>query len=343
MRLLPLVFIFSAAIAAADTPAKKPPVLAGVDVFGAHRVSADELVAAAGFTIGMPAALDDPAFDKAIEDATAAIKAKWDFAFVKVSPINYFGTGPDAGKTYVTIDVVEKGDEARMKFAAAPKGTVKDPAGLVAAWNAYEDKMWPLLQKGELEVGKCRGGLHCALGFGHDSLRDLEDAFIDGAPKHWRALRDVLRKDKDVAKRAAAAFVLAYAGPADRVVTALVPSIDDPSGLVRNNVVRVLVEIQEKSKKPIVPVGPLLRALRMPEVTDRNKAAYALQYLVATDPDRFRAQVLKEAGDTLVEMTALAQPNNRDPAVAILTSLAGKDLGSPAAWRAWVNAQRSPK
>jgi hypothetical protein len=151
----------------------------------------------------------------------------------------------------------------------------------------------------------------------------------------------VLRHDRDNADRAAAAFVLAYAGPRERVVAALVPSIDDPDPEVRNDVVRVLVEIQHHADAPVVPAAPLLRALRFPLATDRNKAAFALQYLVARAPDRFRADVLREAGDTLVAMTALAQPNNRDPAVAILTSLAGADLGSPGAWMLWVAAERA--
>lgn len=324
--------------AAADAP--PPAVLAGVDVFGSRTLASDDVIRVAGLELGMPAQLGDPAFEKAIEDATARIQAKWDLAFVRLSPILYFG-GENKGKTFVTIDLVDRGDEARMRFAPAPRGHVADPGGLLAAWMSAEDDANKLLATGELDVGKCRGGLHCALGFGHASLRDREDLFIAGAPKRWRALVDVLRHDRNDARRGAAAFVLAYAGPVDRVVAALVPSIDDPDPLVRNNVVRVLVEIQHHAQAPVVPVEPLLRALRFPETTDRNKAGYALQYLVAADPARFRDQVLREDGDLLVEMTGLAQPNNRDPAVAILTSLAGADLGSPGAWLLWVAAERA--
>ncbi len=341
MRILLASLLFLAAAPAfADAPPE--PVLAAVDVFGS-KLKSDDVIAAAGLTIGMKAGLDDDVFEKALVDAKARIAAKWDLAFVRVSPISYFGSSPDAGKTFVTIDLVDKGDEARMKFAPEPKGHVKDPGGLIAAWIAYEDQAWKLVNAGELKTGECKGGLHCALGFGHDSLRGLEDQFIQGAPARWRALRDVLRKDKDGKRRGAAAFVLAYAGPVDRVVGALVPSIDDPDPLVRNNVVRVLLEIQAHADKPVLPLEPILRALRYPEVTDRNKAAFALQYLVAKDPDRFRAQVLAEDGDLLVAMTALSQPNNHDPAVAILTSLAGKDLGSPAAWKRWVADQRAAR
>jgi hypothetical protein len=341
MRVIPLLVLLLAAPAFADAP--KEPVLAAVDVFGSHALSSDDVIAVAGLTLGMPAGLDDAAFEKALTAASDRIEAKWQLAFVRVSPISYFGSSPDAGKTFVTIDLVDKGDEARMAFAKEPTGDVADPGGLVAAWIAYEQQAWKLVNDGELETGQCKGGLHCALGFGHDSLRGLEDQFIAGAPKHWRALRDVLRKDKNETRRAAAAFVLAYAGPVDRVVGALMPSIDDPDPGVRNNVVRVLLEIQQRAATPVLPLEPILRALRYPEVTDRNKAAFALEYLVAKDPAKFRKQVLAEDGDLLVAMTALSQPNNRDPAVAILTSLAGKDLGSPEAWKQWVAEQRAAK
>ncbi len=326
----------------APSAVKKPPVpiLAAVDVFGSHEVAAADVLAVAGLKLGTPAAFDDPAFNASLAAAQARIEQKWQFAFVRVSPIMYFA-GDNAGKTYVTIDLVDRGDEARMTFAPAPTGTIADPDGLIAAWIAYEKTANELLGKGLLDVGKCKGGLHCALGFGHDSIRAVEDTFIDDAPKQFRALCDVLRHDHDERRRAAAAFVLAYGGDAAHVVAALVPSVDDPSGLVRNNVVRVLVMIQQPAAEPVVPLEPILRALQFPEVTDRNKAAYALAGLATTAPDRFRAQILAEAGDTLVEMAALAQPNNRDPAVEILTALAGKDLGSPGAWRAWLVAWRA--
>src|SRR4029079_3392068 len=129
----------------------------------------------------------------------------------------YFA-GPDAGKTFVTIDLVDRGDEARMAFAAAPSGSIAAPDGMVAEWIASEEKAYDLLGKGELDVGKCKGGFHCALGFGNPAIAGVEDKLIAEVPTHLTALCDLLRHDRDAKRRAAAAFLLAYGSDRDPVV-----------------------------------------------------------------------------------------------------------------------------
>jgi len=323
-------------------PAKAPAVLAAVDVFGSAKVPAADVLAEAGLELGGPADLKDEAFHARLDEAEARVRARFGFAFIKMSAINYFA-GPDAGKTYVTIDLVDAGDEARLRFAAAPTGTPEDPAGLIAAWTEYEDAAWKLLRAGTLKTGTCRGGFHCALGFGHPDLASREDRFIAEAPRHMAALRTVLTDDGDENHRGAAAYLLAYGADRAEVVAALVPAIRDSSGLVRNNAMRVLVMLQEGAPTEMLPLDPLLAAMRFPLTTDRNKATYAVLNLIKRNPDRYRAQVLTEVGDLLVQMVTMSQPNNRDPAISILEALSGQKLGTDAAaWRTWVDGQRPP-
>jgi hypothetical protein len=323
-------------------PAHGPGTLAAIDVYGAKHAAADEIIATAGLAVGSPFAMGDETSDEKMAAATERLKARYHFAFVELSPISYFGSSPDAGKVFITIDVVEPEDAARLEMSPAPTGEVADPEGIVAAWLDYEKAVWPLMRSGQLKPPfSCKGGMHCALGFKHPDLEKREDLFIAKVPDHVAELAAVLHGDRDAKKRAAAAFALAYGRDRAQVVEALVPSIGDPESVVRNNVIRVLVEIQHEAHALVVPLPPLLRAMTFPTTTDRNKAAYALSFAVKVASAEQRAQVIREVGDILVAMAAMKQPNNRDPALDILKALSGEDHGTDVtAWRAWLGRAR---
>jgi hypothetical protein len=328
--------------AAAARPAGQPKTLAAIDVFGSRRVSNDEIIAASGLVAGGAVMFpSDPLFEQ-LEAVQRRLTERFHFAFVEVSPISYFGDHPDANKVFITIDVVDADDTARMKFAPAPSKTVADPAGLVAAWLDYEAAVWPLHNSGAYKGPyTCKGGMHCALGFNHPDLESREDLFIAKVPKCVAELTAMLRDDREDKRRAAAAFALAYAHDRQQVIDALVPSIDDPSGLVRNNVMRVLVVIQQKADAVVVPLAAVLRAMHFPTTADRNKAAYALVEIAKRSSPADRVRIAREVGDVLVAMAAMSQPNNRDPAVQILRAISGEDHGTDAAgWRAWLARQR---
>lgn len=318
-------------------------LLAAIDVFGARHVPADEIIATAGLETGGTVVFPSDELTAKVEAATRRLKERYHFAFVKLSPIGYFGASQDAGKLFITIDVVEPEDADRLKFAPQPTEDVPDPAGLVAAWLEYDAAVWPLQRSGAYKGPfTCKGGMHCALGFNHPDLEHREDVFIEKAPDHVAELTAVLRKDRNEDRRGAAAFVLAYARDRKQVIDALLPSIDDPSSGVRNNVVRVLLMIQLKADAVVVPIKAALHALRFPTTTDRNKAAYLLTGIAKHASPADRARIAREAGDTLVAMAAMQQPNNRDPAIDILKAISGEDHGTDAtAWRAWLDHQRA--
>jgi hypothetical protein len=329
--------------AAAAKPAAQPKTLVAIDVFGSRRVSNDEIIATSGLVAGGTVVFPSDELFEQLDAAKRRLAERYQFALVEVSPISYFGNSPDANKVFITIDVVDADDTARMKFAPAPSKTVADPAGLVAAWLDYEAAVWPLHNTGAYKGPyTCRGGMHCALGFNHPDLERREDLFIDKVPDHVAELTAVLRDDREAKRRAAAAFALAYARDRQQVIDALVPSIDDPSELVRNNVMRVLVMIQQKADAVVVPLAAVLRAMHFPTTVDRNKAAYALVEIAKRSPPADRVRIAREAGDVLVAMAAMSQPNNRDPAVEILQSISGEFHGTDAAaWRAWLARQRA--
>jgi hypothetical protein len=329
-------------------PSEPEPVvtesaLAGVDVFGVRTVTREEVIEVLGLMLGEPVDMGSDVVRNELAAARMRLEERFGFAFVKLSPISYFA-GPDAGKVYITVDVVERGDEERMRFSPEPTEEIADPGGLIAAWAEYEERALALMRSGELDLsegGVCRGGFHCALGFGHPDLEPYEERFIAKVPKRLDELCRAVRRDRDPARRAAAAFLLAYENDREQVIEALVPSIDDPSPLVRNNALRVLAMAQKDADAAVLPLAPLLRALEFPETSDRNKAGHALAYLVKKAADRFRPAILREAGDVLLEMAAMSQPNNRDPALHVLRALSGKDHGADVeAWRRWVDEYR---
>jgi hypothetical protein len=288
-----------------------------------------------------PSPIDDE-LRATLKAAKDKLMATGRFAYARASMIAYFA-GPHAHEGYVTIDLVDKGDEARMKFADPPIGAVDDPGGLVAAWQAYEQKFLELLQAGALQIGTepppCRA-LHC-LSFDHPDLAPYDERFAREVPPHFADLVKVLREDADPEKRGAAAYLLAYGSPAQAVVDALVPSVRDGDSLVRNDVIRVFTQLPQRAPDANVPLAPFLDALDFPDTTDRNKAAYALLALASRAPDDCRGPILGKDGDILLAMLALAQPNNRDPARRILAALAGKDLGEDVgAWNAWLRSAR---
>jgi hypothetical protein len=247
--------------------------------------------------------------------------------------------------THLTVDLVDAEDRAqRMAFAPEPAGTHADPDGLIALWNEYEAKAIGMMMDGTLAPvadEKCPFW-HC-VSFGHPSLHPYRDAFARRVPPVERELAAVLREDKREEHRGAAAYLLAHLSSGESVVQLLLPSLRDASSLVRNNAMRVLFMISSEHPEIAIPLGPVLEALRFPTTTDRNKAAGILEGITRRAVTaETRAQILAGAGELLVDMLALRQPANHDPAYRILKQLAGRDLGEREvdAWRAWVKAQR---
>ena len=329
---------------ASPPPATKasPAELDRIDVFGSKRLGRDEVLARWGDRLAELVRRgpgDDALWQKktALE---AEIGAAGDLAFVDLAIVGYHaGQG-----AYLTVDLVDAEDRARrMRFGPEPTGTPLDPDGLIALWREYEEKMWKLMDEGAVRsvVEKCPFW-HC-ITFAHESLIPYRDAFAKRVQPVERELAAVLREDRRAVHRAAAAFLLAHLPSGERVVELMLPSITDPDALVRNNAMRVLAMIAREHPEIPIPLAPILEALHFPTTLDRNKAAAIIEGITRRGVTaEVRAQILGAAGDVLVDMLALKQPNNHDFAYLILKHLAGRDLGEHAvdAWRAWARAPR---
>ncbi|MBN1208578.1 MAG: HEAT repeat domain-containing protein [Myxococcaceae bacterium] len=326
---------------AAPVPPSTVYTFEGVEVFGSRKVPKEKLLE----VIGLPAPntridVSKGDFVTLLQESKKRLTETWPFALCNYSVVQY----PPTGTMRVTVDLVDEGDEWRMRFSPAPQGNVPDPEGLIAAWQDYSKTVFELQRKGEIPnhgVGTCRA-IVCHWGFSHPALASREQKFIEGVPRNFDALVRVLREDSDEARRMGVVMLLAYGPSREQVVEAVIPSVRDPYTGVRNEVLRTLGAAQEGQPRVIIPLERVLEALWFPRSTDRNKAGWALVRIVETEGAARRQQILDTSGEMLVQMAGMQQRIDHEPARKVLTILAGRDLGADEqAWRAWFEQTRT--
>ena len=314
------------------------PYIASIDTFGSSHINEVNLKETLGSELQAwlnKGLKGDPTAPEIEKQLTAKIKAKFDVATADWSIIQYFET--DDLAIHVTLDVVEKKDVAkRMPFSAAPTGEFKDPDGLIAAWNTYEDTALDLVEAGQVEpeAEECVA-FHCPFGHKHAQLKKYEKIFVDGVKKHADTLLKIQAQDKRADYRAAATYLLAYLKDGHKVVDAMVGRIHDPDATVRNNALRVLGDVAEFHPDLVIPHKPVLEALNFPRVSDRSKALYVL-YLLTLNSGQVRDELLKSTVPTLLTLMACKQPDHQEISHAILRKLSGKEFAQTDA-RAWEN------
>lgn len=303
-----------------------------VDIYGTTKISNEKIKAEFDSELTTIArASKDNSFRTSTNGLDATIKAlssiigklmlTENFAYIHVSPVNYYKYQP---VIYITIDVVEKGDMRRLVyFSPEPKLSITDPNHLISTWLEYEKTANNITNKQNAPTTfKSCPAHHCTYGFEHPSLLKYKNSFST-AENYKSDLVKILRNDKDAIKRGAAAFVLAHIKSDQELVRLLLPSVNDSSSHVRNNVMRVLALALEKNNNLKVPLNKIIDALNFPETTDRNKALYVLSSL-ANNPKN-SVYIKKQAGSHLISTLKLEQPNNHDPSYDILKKISGKN------------------
>ncbi len=322
------------------TPGALPkPFVAGMDTYGSKRINEIVLKDLLGNDLdkwvqmglsGDPAALDMEM------KLTKKIKEKFGFAVVEWSIVEYF-----EGETrplYITLDVVEAAEvAARMPFLPQPTGEFKDPDGLIKAWNEYQDIAIELVETGEIEpeADECVA-FHCPFGHSAPRLKRFEKPFVDGVKKNAKALIEIQTSDKRGDWRAAATYLLAYLKDGKKVISLMVDRIKDSDVEVRNNALRVLGDIAEFHTELIIPVQPVLEALRFPRVSDRSKALY-VAYLTALSSQDARNQILKKWVPELLTILECKQVDHKELSQGILRKISGKEYASNdiTSWKSW--------
>ncbi len=305
-------------------PAEKaePYRLAGVDIFGNNSTPDKEILAILGVKEG------DEINPEVVTRLDRKIRDSGKFAYSKVSSAA-FGDR----KSYLTVDVVEKGEEERLKLGEAPTGTVEVPAEVLDWMRRYEKAAFQMFQirpKGFKDIEE-----------GHyldrdPGLREYEEKMLEMVPAHYDVLVKALLEDKDPEKRASCATLLGYANDKRAVVGPLEKALKDPDVQVRANAARALIPIAYLSARNRIPfpMEPILELLHYPNASDRNKAVALLLHLAGNDENH--AAIRDRASDVLVKIVGANQPAQREHSLTLLAIVSGQDYGrDPEKWKAW--------
>jgi len=325
MALLPLTI---SAQSATSPPEGAPYTLAGIDVFGTGKTPDSVILGILGIQQG---AEINPAVVTALDEK---LRKSGKFAYSRVS-----SAGFGDRKSYLTVDVVELGEERRFKFNPAPTGEVAVPQNVLDWVHRYEKASVQLFQTLPRRLKDINAGHFLDSDPG---LREYEEKMLEMVPENYDVLVKALREDKDTGKRAACATLLGWASDKRAVIIPLEEAMKDPEVQVRTNAARSLLPIAYLSAntKVLFPMEPVLEMIHYPTSADRNKAAAILLQL-AIDPVN-HAVIREKAGDVLVQMAGAKQPAQREHSITLLTIITGEKHGKDVAkWKAWWKAQKA--
>ncbi|MDI9818509.1 MULTISPECIES: HEAT repeat domain-containing protein [unclassified Legionella] len=280
------------------------------------------------------------------EKMVAKIKQVDDFAEVKLLTVYY----PIEQRSFATLDIVKQSETYRIPAHNSVKHgqrviLSKDIKALFQVWDDYNTQKMQMAKANKYDFSKTSCPvMHCTWGFDQDDIKNTLPKLREGVVKHKQALFNIIKNSKNDQARADAIFILANDTNYQSLANFLINYTDDASDLVRNNVMRVLGAIVAKQKIPQLDVNRIIQALNYPYVTDRNKAAYVLLGLIKSD-SASHAQVIKQAGYTLVDLLKLRQPNNHDFAYEILKEISHKNYGEYdyQSWSQWIDEEQNSK
>jgi hypothetical protein len=335
-----MTLLISLLLAAAPASAQSTATLRGVDVYRSKVFTAEKARAMFGPRLNeivfmrnqhRPASTEKAEMTrKAIERETAKIPG---IADVKLAVTEYFTSVDHA--MYVTFDVVDETDRARLAFLPQPKKTFPDHDGLLAAWKSYYELGSNLSKRGQMPVDRpdCPG-FYCLWGGVTPELDALQKRFIAGATARERDLRAVLAWDADADKRAAALFVLSYGSRGEKVVESSLAALKDPSAAVRGAGLQILADIINHRKDLRVDADMIIPLLDDPSGSVRGKT---LGLLVPMVDDPVQRKKILTAAPRLIEILKLTEPGSHDLAFTVLGQLSQKtfDRRDYASWEKW--------
>jgi hypothetical protein len=278
-----------------------------------------------------------------LEALTKNLKVKiaklGEFAYLNISPVFY----PSDRSVHISIDVVDKKDSERLAyFLPNPSGSFSDPEGLLQTFAEYQTVENEILVKDKnFKLPKTCPAFHCFMGFEDQRLQKYAPIFNSLVPQNKDKLMAILKEDKNPKKRAIAVFLLAHIQDGEELIKAILPSIYDSDGAVRNNTMRVLAQAVTLVKPKNFPIQDILQAIDFPTEPDRNKALYVISALAAQP--QYAAYIRQHAAQIILTQLKMLQPNLSGSAHVILIEISGKYYGQRdyAAWEKWLKANQA--
>lgn len=263
-----------------------------------------------------------------------------EFSVAKVSTVYY----PDELKIYTTLDLVRQQDTNRIpkpkkKRKNKPINLSADLTELFSLWDTYQENKLSLIRENKLDFSQLQCPVpHCVWGFDQQERKEVLPKFQKGIQLHQSTLKKIIQSGTDNELRQKAIFILGHDSDYQSLAKFLLQFSDDEDDVIRNNALRVIGAIVEQHADVKLNLSRIIQALNFPLVTDRNKAAYVLAGYVRHHP-KSHQRVIKQAGDTLLAMLRLHQPNNHDFAYQILKTVSHQNFGERdfAAWEKWMH------
>lgn len=290
----------------------------GFEIIGNHKIAKEEILSQIPIKVG----------DVYKEDLNlwqqwcGKLKSQFKFHYSQCSSVRYINF-----QAYFVVEIVEDGYEYRNQFRPYPQKSI--PFASQEILDLYErlyKRLWELFSKG---VGVKESTDKGFLDFDDIEMHEIVEKLIKLTPAYRDNLLEVLEKDRNINKREKAANLLNWTinDLADSIISAS-RLLDDPSGLVRNNISRFTLHFVDKVKSQSERKGlidKLLLQLDRPSHGDRNKAIYNLLYIGQRFPSDLR--YIKDKGNLLIKYIAETSilENVRDPAVDLLKML--NDIG----------------
>lgn len=344
-----LTFILALAMSgAAPAAAQSSATLRGVDVYRSAALDAARAEAQFGGKLKEYVTLRNskrPASDARAEEVRKAIEKevakKPGIMFVSLRFIEYYTSVDHA--MYASFDVVDEADRGRLAFAPRPVDRVPEPGGLLTAWKQYSELGAAMSRQGRMAIDRPEcPGFYCLWGAPTPELAALQQKLVDGVPGKLKELRDVMTKEADGEKRAAALYALSYAKAGEQVVEDCLRALKDPDGKVRSAAIQILADISHHRKEIRIDLDRVLPALDDPLGVVRAKV---MGLLVSMSDDKEQRAKLLSAAPRLVDLLKLRQPDSSDLAYTVLGLVSKKNLDRRdiPAWEKWAAAAASGK
>jgi len=292
---------------------------AGFEIIGNHSISKNEILKHIPLKVGEDYKENSLTWKQWCGD----LKNRFGFHFTQCSTVRYIDF-----KAYFVIEVVEIGYEYRNQFRSEPTEDI--PFASTEILNLYARLYKRLSTLFEQGIGVQESVDKGYLDYSDKEMHEIVQQLIQLVPQYRENLLEVLAKDIDINKREKAANLLNWTvADIDNTVVKANALLDDPSGLVRNNVSRFTLHFIDKVNSQDARKGlidRLLLQLDRPSFGDRNKAIFNLVALASRFPED--RPYLKEKGFSLIDSIATNSilENVRDPAAQLLKLLNSEEI-----------------
>ncbi len=283
---------------------------------------------------------------KAKDQLELEIKQDGDFASVMLDTVFY----AHPSLAYTTIEVITKDNLARLRFVSplvknnpqAPykyQSELQSKNDVITQMSFFTDEVLRLFISGNLadiQDDKLYCPVyHCLASFDQPTLAPYLSLFNAAAIKDKVLILKALSRDPVIERRGFAVFLVGHFNDPREIIKVLIPYINDPCQLIRNNAMRVLSATLRKSKIKDIDPRPFLDLLDSPYDTDRNKSLHVL--LALAESESMKNWLRIYGAKPLLANLALKQPNNHLVAYKILQRISGQSFSDLAVneWRNW--------